>query len=91
MQRWHDRMIAAEQKSMSGFPRRGDRIRLLTMRNDPDPIERGTLGTVISCNRHDNCGNNWHQIDVAWDNGRTLMLVCPPDEFEIVERAMPLQ
>jgi hypothetical protein len=26
----------------------------------------------------------WHQIDVAWDNGRTLMLVAPPDEFEVV-------
>ena len=27
----------------------------------------------------------WLQIEVAWDNGRTLMLVSPPDQFEIVK------
>jgi hypothetical protein len=30
--------------------------------------------------------DGWFQIDVAWDNGRTLMLVSSPDEFEIVSR-----
>lgn len=89
MQRWHDRMVTTEQKAMSGITRPGDGIRLLAMHNDPDPIERGTLGTVVSCHRHENGGKTWHQIDVAWNNGRTLMLVCPPDEFEIIERAKP--
>jgi hypothetical protein len=87
--RWHHRMLAAERKSITGLPRPGDRIRLLVMRDDPDPIPTGTLGTVVSCYRHGDGGNAWHQIDVAWDNGRTLMLVFPPDQFEIIKRAAP--
>ncbi len=29
---------------------------------------------------------SWFEIDVAWDNGRSLTLVAPPDEFEIGSR-----
>jgi hypothetical protein len=25
-----------------------------------------------------------HQVDVEWDNGRTLMLTLPPDQIEIL-------
>jgi uncharacterized protein DUF4314 len=67
-------------------PRLGDRVRLISMRHDPDPIEAGQLGTVTGVRRQGACADAWHQIDVAWDNGRTLMLVSPPDEFEIVGR-----
>jgi hypothetical protein len=28
------------------------------------------------------------QIDVDWDDGRTLMLSSPPDRFEIVDGGM---
>lgn len=62
----------------------GDRIRLIAMPNDPAPILVGQIGTVIRVVRHGGGKGTWHQIDVAWDNGRTLMLVSPPDEFEIV-------
>lgn len=68
---------------MNRTPRKGDRIRLLSMTDDPDPIQVGQLGTVVSVSRHG--GNDaWHHIDVAWDNGRTLMIVSPPDRFEFV-------
>jgi hypothetical protein len=46
------------------------------MHDDPDPIQIGAVGTVIACRR--NGGGQRRladQIDVAWDNGRTLMLV----------------
>ena len=69
---------------MNRTPRKGDRIRLLAMSDDPDPIPVGQLGTVVSVSRHGGGKDAWHQIDVAWDNGRTLMLVSPPDRFEIV-------
>ncbi|MCA9221106.1 MAG: DUF4314 domain-containing protein [Planctomycetales bacterium] len=69
---------------MNRTPRKGDRIRLLAMSDDPDPIQVGQLGTVVSVSRHGGGKDGWHQIDVAWDNGRTLMLVSPPDQFEIV-------
>jgi hypothetical protein len=53
--------------------------------DDPDPIQPGQTGTVTSVSLHGRGKDAWHQIDVAWDNGRTLMLVLPPDEYEIVE------
>ena len=79
---WHHQMLAWE--TLNRIPRQGDRIRLLAMRDDPDPIQVGQLGTVVSASRHGGGKDAWHQIDVAWDSGRPLMLVCPPDAFEIV-------
>ena len=79
---WHHQMLAAEP--MDRVPRQGDRIRLLAMRDDPAPIQVGQLGTVVSVSRHGDGKDTWHQIDVAWDNGRTLMVVSPPDRFELV-------
>jgi hypothetical protein len=61
----------------------GDRIRLIAMSDDPDPIPPGTAGTVTVVRQH----GTWAQVDVAWDNGRTLMLVVPPDQFEVVSGA----
>ncbi len=61
-------------------PKPGDRIRLLAMPDDPDPIEPGTTGTVVAVRDQ----GTWAQVDVKWDNGRTLMLVVPPDEFEVL-------
>ena len=66
-------------------PKAGDRIRLINMPNDPHPIEAGQLGTVTGV-RPQGGADGWYQIDVAWDNGRTLMLASPPDEFEIIGR-----
>lgn len=69
---------------MNRIPTRGDRIRLLAMQDDPDPIQTGQNGTVVSVARHGGGQDAWFQIDVSWDNGRTLMLVSPPDAFEII-------
>lgn len=71
-------------------PQPGDRIRLVSMLDDPDPIPRGTTGTVTAVRQQ----RTWAQVDVAWDNGRTLMLVVPPDEFEVISdttRSQPLE
>ena len=69
---------------MTTIPRAGDRIRLVAMQDDPDPIQVDQTGTVVGVHSHQ-AKEPWHQIDVAWDNGRTLMLVSPPDLFEIIE------
>jgi hypothetical protein len=61
-------------------PQPGVRIRLLAMPDDPDPVPAGTTGTVAAVRQH----GTWSQVDVNWDNGRTLMLVVPPDRFEVV-------
>lgn len=65
--------------SSSGDPPfcEGDRIELLAMApDDPDPVPPGTTGTVLMPPLwvHD----AW-QVCVAWDDGRSLNLVVPPD------------
>ena len=69
---------------MQQLPKTGDRVRLLQMHDDPDPIATGSVGTVISACRHVMGTQSWDQVDVSWENGRTLMLVSPPDMFEII-------
>jgi hypothetical protein len=51
------------------------------MTDDPDPIPAGTLGTVAGVYPQ----RDWLQVDVRWDNGRSLMLCIPPDEVEAID------
>jgi Domain of unknown function (DUF4314) len=55
----------------------GDRIRLVRMIDDPDPITPGTCGTVDFVSQV----GDWTQIGVEWDNGRSLMVCVPPDRI----------
>lgn len=54
---------------------KGDRLMLVSMPLDPDPIMSGSIGTVVWVQDL----GDWQQIDVHWDNGRALMVVVPPD------------
>ena len=56
----------------------GDRVRLVSMTDDPDPIPAGTTGTVAGVYPQ----NGRMQVDVDWDTGRSLMLSIPPDVVE---------
>ncbi|SFJ48444.1 hypothetical protein SAMN03159338_1523 [Sphingomonas sp. NFR04] len=61
----------------------GQRIRLIQMGKDPNPIDPGTEGEVTmvtDCTRFD---GTWH-IGVNWENGRTLSLIAPADKFEVL-------
>lgn len=69
---------------MSNIPKPGDRIRMVAMPNDPDPIPTSAVGTVVSVSNHGDGKNAWHQVDAEWDNGRNLMLTMPPDRIEIL-------
>ena len=68
----------------------GDRIRMVEMPGDPDPIETGTEGIV----RGETRGHNWVQVAVDWDSGRGLHLVgsrdtagvWTGDRVELIER-----
>jgi hypothetical protein len=55
----------------------GKRIRLIEMKNDPDPIEPGSEGTIV----HAGGG----VINVDWDSGRSLGVVEGIDEYEIFD------
>ncbi len=59
----------------------GDRVRLIRMDDDPDPIPAGTTGMVAGVYLQ----RDWLQLDVAWDNGRSLMLCIPPDRVEHID------
>jgi hypothetical protein len=58
----------------------GKRIKLIKM-DDPDPVEPGTLGTVIK----GGMVQNEMIYVVEWDNGRGLNLIEGIDKYEIIE------
>ncbi len=68
---------------MKPVPKVCARVRLIAMPDEPDRVPAETLGTVLRVCRFDG-PDAFHQIDVEWDNGRALMLVTPPDRFEIL-------
>jgi hypothetical protein len=62
----------------------GDRIRLTAPIIDaypPPGLPAGLEGTVNDVNTA--CGPDSFQVGVAWDNGRSLMLL-PGDAFEVI-------
>lgn len=65
----------------------GDRVRMLHMPDDPDPIPTGTEGEVVLVNpvRMGPAGErNFTQVLVKWDNGRSLSCVVPPDQLVVI-------
>ena len=64
--------------------KKGDRIRLLHMPQDPDPIPRGATGTVLITPVE--IQGTMH-VSVQWDPnvGRGLSLCIPPDVVEVIE------
>ena len=64
-------------------PQPGERIRLVRMDDDPDPIPVGTEGRVTSIHEH---APGFTQVHVDWDNGRTLMLSMPKDVVTVIHR-----
>jgi len=62
-----------------------DRIEMINMLDDPDPIQIGEQGVVSSVVHHGLGKDWWQQVDVVWDNGRSLSLVVPPDQVKKVK------
>ena len=55
----------------------GKRIKLITMFDDPYPIESGSMGTIS------HIGGD--VMNVTWDNGRSLGVVIGVDKYEILD------
>lgn len=64
----------------------GDRIRLVRMPHDPDPVPEGSTGVVtgVVCESQSQ-PKHMDQIQMVWDNGRTLNLAPLVDRYEIDE------
>ena len=60
----------------------GNRIRLIAMPDDPNPIPVGTEGTVTKVTHIEFMG--FTQVAVKWDNGSGLMLSMPPDVIQVL-------
>jgi hypothetical protein len=63
---------------------KGDRIELVSMGDDPCPIEPGTRGTLDNIVDVDLGDGPFKQLWVHWDDGRTLSPVIPPDEVRVL-------
>jgi len=62
--------------------RPGDRLCLISMPDDPDPIPAGSEGVVVEVTE-----GPLAQIEVRWDNSsRSLSLIPGVDVFEIIGR-----
>ena len=59
----------------------GDRIRLIAMPQDPDPLPAGSEGVVVAV-----MDDFMPQIEVRWDSGRTLYLLPDVDSFVVIGR-----
>jgi hypothetical protein len=66
--------------------RPGDRVKLVSMKDDPDPIPAGSLGTVIDASSVHLGRQHYTQVGIKWDSGRTLQAVVPPDVISVVGR-----
>jgi len=64
------------------IPKPGQRVELVSMPYDPDPIPTGSRGTVLAT--QDVMGQT--HIEVAWDSGRTLALVAAVDNWVVTTR-----
>jgi len=59
----------------------GDRIELVRMGPDPDPIPVGSTGTIDFIGTFQ--GST--QIGVDWDNGRALLVILPEDTIRKID------
>lgn len=57
-----------------------DRIRLIEMGPDPDPVPPGTTGTIIDIVEID----GKKHLTMEWDINRSLNVVIPPDKIEVI-------
>jgi hypothetical protein len=55
------------------------RIKLIRM-DDPDPVEPGTLGTVVK----ENMVQGQNILEVKWDDGRGLNVIEGIDKYEVI-------
>lgn len=56
----------------------GKRVRLILMKDDPNPVPPGTEGVIDTV-------DDLPQLHVKWDNGRNLAIIPGVDEYEILK------
>lgn len=69
---------------MNYIPCKGDRIRLVAMADDPDPIRAGQIGSVIGVSQRAAVVPGDVDLVPGIASRTVMMLVSPPDTFELV-------
>jgi hypothetical protein len=57
---------------MAFHGKKGDRVKMVFMPNDPDPIPEGTEGTVLHVQQLDWGHDKFSQVSVDWDNQEAM-------------------
>lgn len=79
-----DRKVSELLKEALGEIKKGDRVELVAMPNDPCPISVGSRGTVTEVQPIDWGDKSFVQLWVKWDNGRSLSPILPPDRLRAI-------
>lgn len=70
---------------LADSPKKGDRVELVAMPNDPAPIAVGTQGTVTEVVPVNWGEKSFLQLWVKWDDGRMLSPILPPDRLRVLK------
>lgn len=76
--------LRGERSAQSPPVQPGDRIRLILMVDDPDPLPEGSEGIVTRVTT-----GSYAQVDAAWDSGRSLALLPGVDSWEVIHPEVP--
>lgn len=63
----------------------GQRVELVRMDNDPNPVPIGSRGVIVAISESGDSRYHTH-VGVKWDNGRSLSVLLPLDEIRLVTR-----
>jgi len=71
--------------------RAGDRVRLVAVFYDPDPIMIGEEGTIVNVAGYGLGESHWKVLDVCWDKfpQKSYTLVSPPDIVLVTTNEKP--
>ncbi|WP_113408509.1 DUF4314 domain-containing protein [Rhizobium sp. CNPSo 4062] len=62
----------------------GDKVKLIHMPNDPNPVTRGSLGVITHISEAYPDEDVPLTYVVRWENGRTHNILVGIDEFELL-------
>ena len=74
--------IVVESRKLK--PKEGMRVEMVSMSDDPNPVAKGTKGTIIVI---DNIGT----IHVKWDDGRMLGMIPGVDKYKLIPKKKSIQ
>ena len=76
-----DRCMGCKERIDMLRPQVGDRVRVIGVMDDPDPLPVGLEGTVTYVTP---ASSSFQQYQVDWDESRRSLMLLPHDPFQII-------